>query len=278
MNSSVLAATRKYKSIYSTCPGLNGATGAIGPTGATGATGLRGYTGIQGIQGIQGTTGATGAGAAGAAGATGATGTIGATGATGATGFGATGATGSTGANGATGATGGIGATGAGLKLIGNTLTVDAVYGTDTDASFNKYSVSFKTIAAALASAQAGQLVVINAGTYNETLTIPDNVSVSGTGAQCVIIQKRNVSANTTLITVGTNCRLENITANLDSSGNYELVGVDFPSGTSITTKIRNSIWNITSTAATGSSSTIGVSSCVRCFIYSGQRNPTHHN
>jgi hypothetical protein len=91
-------------------------------------------------------------------------------------------------------------------------------------------------------------------------LTIPDNVSVSGSGAQCVIIQSLNVTQNTTLITVGNNCRLENFTANLTSSGNHNLIGIDFPSGTSVTTKLRNSIWNITSTA-TGSPTILGVRS-----------------
>ena len=59
---------------------------------------------------------------------------------------------------------------------------------------------------------------------------------------------------------MGTNCRAENFTANLSSSGGYDLIGVDFPSGTSITGKLRNSIWTITSTT-TGSPTIIGVRS-----------------
>jgi hypothetical protein len=142
----------------------------------------------------------------------------------------------------------------------GNTLQVDAVYGNDITAAINPYSSPFLTISAALSNVQPGQLVFINPGTYNETITIPDNVSVNGAGAQSVIIQKLNVSQNTTLITVGINCRIENFTANLSSSGNYDLTCVDFPSGTSITSKIRNSIWNVTSTA-TGSPTIVGAKS-----------------
>ena len=140
----------------------------------------------------------------------------------------------------------------------GNTLFVDAVYGNDTLGASNPNAYPFKTISAALLSALSGNLVVVNAGTYNETLTIPNGVSLSGTGAQAVIIQKLNVTQDTTLITVGSNCRVENFTANLSSSGNYNLTGINFPSGTSINTKLRNSIWTITSTAS-GSPTIIGV-------------------
>jgi hypothetical protein len=143
---------------------------------------------------------------------------------------------------------------------IGNTLQVDAVYGNDITAAINPYSSPFLTISAALSNAQPGQFVFINPGTYNETITIPDNVSINGAGTQCVIIQKLNVTQNTTVVTVGTNSRLENVTVNLSSSGNYDLTGVDFPSGSSITTKIRNSVWNVTSTA-TGSPTIIGAKS-----------------
>lgn len=142
----------------------------------------------------------------------------------------------------------------------GNTLTVDAVYGNDISAAADPYRLPFLTIQAALDSASSGQNVRVLAGTYNETLVVPDGVSLTGDAPQAVIIQKLNVTANTTLITMGANCRVENFTANLSSSGNYDLIGIDYPSGTSITGKLRNSIWTIISTA-TGSPSIIGVRS-----------------
>ena len=116
------------------------------------------------------------------------------------------------------------------------------------------------TISAALTQASSGQIVIVNAGTYNESLTIPDGVSLQGSGAQAVIIQKLNVTSNTTLITAGLNCRIENFSANLTSTGAYNLIGIDFPSGTSITTKIRNSICTITSSYV-GPVTVIGVRS-----------------
>lgn len=142
----------------------------------------------------------------------------------------------------------------------GNTLFVDSVYGNDALGETNPNSYPFKTISAALLSALPGNIVLVNAGIYNETLSIPDNVSLSGSGAQAVVIQKLNVTQDTTLITVRTNCRVENFTANLSSSGNYNLTGIDFINGSSINAKLRNSIWTITSTAS-GSPTIIGAKS-----------------
>lgn len=143
---------------------------------------------------------------------------------------------------------------------VGNTLFVDSVYGNDSIASSNPLYYPFSTITQALSFASAGYLVVVNAGTYNESLTIPENVSLTGTGAQAVTIQKLDVTSPTTLITCRQNCRIENFTAKLTTSGNYNLTGIYFPSGTSLTTKLRNSIWTIQSTG-TGSSDVIGVKS-----------------
>lgn len=143
---------------------------------------------------------------------------------------------------------------------VGNTRFVDCSYGNDAIASLNPSYYPFSTITAALTGAPAGSLVIVNAGTYNETLNIPDNVSVAGTGAQAVVIQKLNVTQPTTLINCGQNCRIENFTARLTTSGNYDLTGIDFPSGTSTNTKLRNSIWTVQSTS-TGLSNVIGVKS-----------------
>lgn len=171
-----------------------------------------------------------------------------------------TGATGPTGWTGPTGPTGFTGPTGPLATPLGNTLRVDAVYGNDTTAALDRYNKPFLTISAALAAASSGENVLVGAGTYNESLTIPANVSVTGSGAQAVVVQRLNVVSNTTLITMGSNCRVENITANLSSSANVDLIGCDFPSGTSITGKLRNSIWTITSTAS-GSPTVLGIRS-----------------
>ena len=142
----------------------------------------------------------------------------------------------------------------------GNVLVVDQVYGNDALAAEDPFNKPFLTIQAALNRASAGQCVFVQAGVYNESLVIPDNVSLQGVSAQAVVIQRLNVTTNTTLITMGANCRVDTITANLSSSANVNLIGCDFPSGTSITGKLRNSIWTITSTA-TGANSILAVRS-----------------
>jgi hypothetical protein len=109
----------------------------------------------------------------------------------------------------------------------------------------------------ALSNAVAGEVVEILPGTYTEKVTVPDNVTLQGVGAQAVILQQLNCTSNTTLLTMGSNCRVENFTANLSSSSNVNLTGVLFPQGTIPTAKLRNSIWTITSTA-TGSNTIIG--------------------
>jgi len=159
------------------------------------------------------------------------------------------------------GSTGPIGPTGPqGVSNpTGNTLTVDSVYGNDATALTEPYGLPFLTIQAALNAASSGQNVRIRAGTYNESLVIPSGVSLTGDGAQAVIIQKLNVTSATTLITMGLNCRVENFTANLSSSGDFNLTGIEFPTGTSINAKLRNSIWTITSSATTGTPRIIGV-------------------
>jgi hypothetical protein len=139
----------------------------------------------------------------------------------------------------------------------GRLLRVDQLYGNDVSGALSKYTNPFQTISGALSNAVAGELVEILPGTYNEKVVVPDNVSVQGVGAQAVIIQQLNCTSNTTLLTMGSNCRVENFTANLSSSSNVNLTGVLFPQGTIPTAKLRNSIWTVTSTA-TGSNAIYG--------------------
>jgi hypothetical protein len=127
---------------------------------------------------------------------------------------------------------------------------VDAVYGNDTSAALDRYRLPFLTISAALLLAAAGENVVVRAGAYNESITLPSSVSLTGAGTQCVTIQRLGVSAPTTLVTMGTNSRLENVTCLLSSSGDHDLIGVDYPSGTSISSKVRSAVITVTSTSA----------------------------
>jgi hypothetical protein len=188
------------------------------------------------------------------------TGPTGPTGAAGtAVNTGATGNTGPTGPTGNTGPTGPTGPTGA-FAPEGRVLKVDQLYGSDVSGAADKYAYPFLTINGALSNAVAGEIVIVNPGTYNEKIVVPANVNLQGIGAQAVVIQQLNVTSNTTLLTMGSNTRVENFTANLSSSSNVNLIGVDFPNGTIPTAKLRNSIWTVTSTAA-GSNTILGCQS-----------------
>lgn len=172
------------------------------------------------------------------------------------------GPTGPTGAQGTPGTSANTGATGpAGSSFPeGRVLKVDQLYGNDVSGAASKYVYPFLTINGALSNASAGEIVIVNPGTYSEKITIPDNVNLQGIGAQAVIFQQLNCTSNTTLLTMGSNTRVENFTANLSSSSNVNLIGVDFPTGTIPTAKLRNSIWTVTSTAV-GSNTILGCQS-----------------
>lgn len=176
--------------------------------------------------------------------------------------IGATGPTGPQGLQGATGPTGPIGETGptGPLTPSGNILTVDAVYGNDTTAILDPFVQPFLTINAAIASASAGQAVVVRPGTYQGPITIPSGVAIRGTSLQVVSINALNVLASTNLVTMGSDSRLEDVTLNLTSSSAVDLIGVDFPAGTPQTAKMRTMVVNVTSTT-TGANNITGVRS-----------------
>jgi hypothetical protein len=159
---------------------------------------------------------------------------------------------------GATGATGPAGPAGAGAFPTGNTLTVDAVYGNDVSGAANPYVNPFLTITSALSNVSAGQTVFVRPGTYNEKLTIPASVALRGANVQTVTVQQLNTTSNTTLLTMGSNCRVEDMTFTLTSLCNVNLTGVDWPSGTPLTAKLRTMVVNVRS-GGTGSNTIVGM-------------------
>jgi len=238
--------------------GSVGATGAIGPSGGpTGATGSQGATGLTGIQGLIGVTGVQGI-----TGVQGVTGVQGATGIQGVTGI--QGATGIQGVTGVQGSTGIIGATGvAGSTRLGNVLRVDAVNGNDSTATIG--GTPYLTVQAAITAigSGTGYTVWILPGTYNLTdgISIPNGNSLRGLSVQTCIIQMLNVTTNTTLITMGNNSRIEDLTLKLTSSGHYTLKGVVFGGVTTVNAKVRTCVLTIDNSTAssTGSSTVVGI-------------------
>lgn len=144
------------------------------------------------------------------------------------------------------------------VNSYGNVLRVDSVYGNDTIAPTQLYSYPFKTINGALSNASTGQTIWLMPGIYNESITLSKGVAIRGMNTQTVTIQKRDVTSNTTLIQMGENSRLEDVTMILTSQCNVNLIGIDFPSLISVDSKLRTAVLNVSS-SGTGSQSTIGI-------------------
>lgn len=166
---------------------------------------------------------------------------------------------GPTGPQGIPGTAANTGATGpAGAPFpLGNTLTVDAVYGNDVSGAASPFAYPFLTIASALTNASSGQTVFVRPGTYSEKLTIPTGVALRGANVQTVTVQQLNTTSNTTLLTMGSNCRVEDMTFTLTSTSNVNLTGIDWPSGTPLTSKLRTAVVNVVS-SGTNSNTIVG--------------------
>jgi hypothetical protein len=91
-------------------------------------------------------------------------------------------------------------------------------------------------------------------GTYDESITIPTGIAVRGHNLQSCVISQPGVTASTTVVTMGVNSRLEDMTVNVSSSSAVDITCVQFPDGTSKTAKLRTVVVNATntSTGATG--------------------------
>jgi hypothetical protein len=121
----------------------------------------------------------------------------------------------------------------------------------------------FATIQSALGAVSSGQLVRVLPGTYNLSagITLPDGVAIRGATVQSSKIQLLNVTADTTLLTMSGNNRVEDLTLTLTSNGHYTLKGIVFVATTNTTSKIRTSIVNVNNSPAvyTGTSNVTGV-------------------
>lgn len=221
---------------------MQGTSGPTGPTGNTGSNGPTGPTGSTGNAGPTGPTGPTGPG-----------GTNGTNGATGPTG--PEGPTGPTGPTGATGPTGPASPTN-----LGNVLRVDAVNGNDSTATIG--GLPYLTVGAAITAigTNTGYTIWILPGTYNLAagITVPNGNSLRGLSTQTTILQMTGVTADTTLLIMGENTRVEDLTLRLTSTGHYTLKGIVFPGTTSVTGKLRTCVLTVdNSTAPSGSSSVV---------------------
>jgi hypothetical protein len=139
---------------------------------------------------------------------------------------------------------------------------VDAVYGDNATGMRNRADLPFLTVTAALAAALSGDVVAVRPGVYSEPLGIvmPSGVGLRGAQAGAVTIQALGVTADTTLVTMGTNTRVEDVSLRLTSSGHFALVGVSLPGATSSTARLRVIIVEVDNgTAGAGSSVVTGI-------------------
>ena len=87
---------------------------------------------------------------------------------------------------------------------------------------------------------------------------MPAGVALRGANTQTVTLSRTGVTSNVTLLTMGSNCRVEDITFTLTSASNVNLTGIDWPSGTPLTSKLRTAVLNVTS-SGTGSNTIVGM-------------------
>jgi hypothetical protein len=126
---------------------------------------------------------------------------------------------------------------------LGNVLLVDQVNGDDGTGVVN--GPPFATVDGALAyivaNALTGVTVWVMPGVYDLAagIAIPDTCAIRGLNTQTVTLQMLNVVAPTTLLTMGEQTRIEDVTLTLTSAAVVDLVGVHFPGTTSVTSKVR---------------------------------------
>jgi hypothetical protein len=149
-------------------------------------------------------------------------------------------------------------ASSAGSLLMGRTLVVDSVYGSDVSGAANRYGYPFATINGAMAQVSSGETIFVRPGTYTESVTLCNNIALRGANTQTVTVTRTGVTSNVTLLTMGSNCRVEDMTFTLTSASNVNLTGVDWPSGTPLTSKLRTMVVNVTS-SGTNTNTIVGM-------------------
>lgn len=157
---------------------------------------------------------------------------------------------------------------------LGNVLRVDDVYGNDIEANASApyFTVPFKTVTAAIEKVTSGQTIWIMPGIYtlNSGVLLPDGCSIRGVSLQTTIIQMTDISENTTLLTMGENCRVEDLTLRIITDQHYTLKGIVFGGTTTSTSKLRTCVVTIDNSSAIEEGK-----SDVYCIECNGSENPS---
>lgn len=149
---------------------------------------------------------------------------------------------------------------------LGKTLVVDSVNGNDSTGAVD--GLPFLTVEAALAAIVSGGLtgvtVWIAPGTYTFAsattgITIPDTCSIRGLSTQTVrlVMNASNPGGTVTMLTMGENTRVEDVTLTLNSSSaTTNLIGIALPNATSNTSKLRTAVMTVNNAGVSAGSTT----------------------
>jgi len=137
---------------------------------------------------------------------------------------------------------------------LGNVAVVDTVNGNDGTGAVN--GLPFKTVEAGIAAIAAfGSPATcwVMPGTYTLAsattgLTMPTGCALRGMSTQTtkIVMNAANPGGTVTLLTMGENSRVEDLTLTLNSSNvTTNLVGIELPGTTSVTSKFRTSVLTV---------------------------------
>jgi hypothetical protein len=150
----------------------------------------------------------------------------------------------------------------AALLKMGNVAVVDQVNGNDLTGAVN--GLPFATVNAAVDAIAllTGVTVWILPGSYTltKTIVIPDTCSLRGLSTQtCKISWSTNTAGTQTLVQMGENSRIEDLSLTLTSTGaTTNLIGVYLPGNTTVTSKLRTCVVSVNNAnVATGATTSV---------------------
>lgn len=157
-----------------------------------------------------------------------------------------------------------------GDRAVGRLISVDALVG--SDASGRRNGFPFATIAAALAVAVSGDVVLVGPGTYTQPagITIPAGVTLQGFTPSSVTLQALGVTVATDLITMGENSAVRNLIGNITCTNHSQIRGFVFPGTTTATARVESCIVTVDETGA----SAAGTSNAYGAHVTGAGSNP----
>ena len=147
------------------------------------------------------------------------------------------------------------------VQAAGKVIYVDSVNGNDTAGRREREDRPFATVGAALAAAVSGDIVLVRPGTYDlpAGITIPSGVILSGLAQRTVTLRMLGVTADTTLVTMGNNSTLSDVTLQLTTTGAFALTGVLHPNSLTGIAPMINVTVIVTKTVSADAASVTGI-------------------